>query len=184
MPWWGTVILSVSVALIAGLSGLGAAVWSVNAATKQARSNAAEARAARGGEVLAPILLFLDDIEPVRLSYKKSSATPRHVLQLHARWEELRHPLAAWAASHPSQAVFDKSPKVIQAVWDSFTSTAYAVDALIEGMIPLGRDDVQPGPRAKDEIARLYHHDARQAADELLALVRAVDKANWRASLG
>jgi hypothetical protein len=184
MPWWGTVILALGAAVVAGGAGLAGTVISAREARKQRELAAASARAERGGVVLAPILLFLDDIEPVRLSFNLSPATPQRMIELRRRWEQLREPLTAYAASHPSPAVLAKSAALITAVWNAYTSASYVVRGLTADMLPRSRDDVEPGRGADLETARADHKEARHAADELLALVRETDGATWRASLG
>jgi hypothetical protein len=185
MPWWGTVILTLGTALIAGGAGLGSAEMSNRSLRQREERAEAVRRRERGADVIAPILLFLDDIEPVRVSFNQSSETPRQMQRLRLRWEELRQPLAAFAAGHPSPSVVSKSEQVITAVWNSFTSTSWVVHAMTENMVPHVRaDDEDSGRRDSLETARKVHSEARRAVDQLLQLIReSSEEISWRASL-
>jgi hypothetical protein len=172
MPWWGTVILTLGAALLAGGAGLGSAVMSNHGLRQREERIEAARRRERGADVIAPILIFIDDIEPVRVSFNRSSETPKQMQRLRMRWEELRQPLAAFAAGHPSAAVIEKSEQVITAVWNSFTSTSWVVHAITENMVPHGREDDESGQRDTLDTARKDHADARCVVNELLQLRR------------
>jgi hypothetical protein len=61
---------------------------------------------------------------------------------------------------------------LIEAVWNSLTSTSAAVGAMTEGMLPRLRDDVEPGPLMQLETARHDHSDAKKLADDLHRVMR------------
>ena len=136
----------------------------------------------RGAAVLAPVLLFLDEIAPLLQQMHRSSNTPTHFQTLRARWEQMREPLIAYAASHPSRDVLPKAEALVRATWEAFVSTSNLIGALTEGMVPRIRNDVDPPPDKLD-TARLDHKDARKAADDFLQLIRSDRRSTWRGEL-
>jgi hypothetical protein len=175
MPWWGTVILTLGAAIVAAASGIGAAVVTTRASRRTTLRD-------RGSAVLAPVLLFLDEIAPLRQQMHRSSETPKHFVALRVRWEQMREPLIAYAASHPSTDVLPKAEALVRTTWEALVSTSNLVGALTEGMVPRTRNDIDPPPNKLD-TARLDHGDARKAADDFLQLIRADRASTWRGEL-
>jgi hypothetical protein len=172
VPLWGTIVLTLGVAVIAAAAAIWGPIYTAWAARREREEADAAVRRAQGAQVLSPILVFLNDASPLSITFNKSDATPQKMLDLRAQWEAARVPLITYATVHPNPEVLERAEKLVSALWNSLTSTGWTVHAMSEGMLPHIRPDVEEGRGQELATARRDHTDAKALAHELLQLVR------------
>jgi hypothetical protein len=159
-------------AAIGGFVGWLARTWVQSWFARWDRSSEREeARRERGLELLGEIRALLDDADPLVMSINRSTATPRRMQSLVGRWHDLRRRLVTYATAHSSEPVKTLQREFEDVMWMLLTSTASAVGAMTEGMIPISRDEFAPSPGGRLEAAR---HDYKEASKLLAELERAV----------
>ena len=130
-----------------------------------------EVRRERGLELVGEIHALLDDANPLVMSINRSSATPRQMQKLVARWHELRKAPVTYATAHPSERVTALTREFEDMMWNLLTSTGQAVGAMTEGMIPLLHEEFTANPGGRLEAAR---HDYKETTKLLDGLERAI----------
>lgn len=157
MPAWATVLLTLGSTAIGAGAALTASLLQLRSSRDERERSDANARRARGGEVVGPILGVLDDLEPnaIAASGGRSHET---MFNIGRRWWRVRDQLLVFGAVDPSAEVASAANSLADAVAAAWTSV----------------DQLNREPKSADALhaAAASHDEARQAADRLGELLR------------
>jgi hypothetical protein len=168
------VLLMAAGLVVAGFVGWVARTWVQSVFARWERSSEREElRREQGLELLGEIRALLDDVNPLVMSINRSTATPRRMQELVARWHDLRRRLVTYSTAHRSERVKGLEREFEDMMWILLTTTASAVGAMTEGMIPILREEFAPSPGGRLEAARHDYKETSKLFDELERAVRA-----------
>ena len=136
-------------------------------ATSRAEAEARDRRIREGAEILARVEILLSDGNPARLGMNLNPDDPYGAwTPIHEEWmKTLRFQVAAFALADSSPEIRDVGRRLVVAVYNSLTSTAWFI-----------RDHSRPtpglDPEESLERAQRHHAEAEALVRELMALVR------------
>jgi len=162
VPAWATVLLTLGSTAIGASAALTASWMQLRSARRERDRAEAEARRARGGAVLGPILGVLDDLEPKALAASRGRSK-QTMENIGRRWWKARDELLVFGSVDPSGEVAAASNSLADAVAATWTSVV--------------RLNGKPTSAGDLESAVTDHAEARKAADALGEVLRRADGA-------